>query len=138
MNFQNMEYFLAAAEEGNITRAAQKLNISQQALSNSVARLEAELGECGPGQMAYLRIRYTDETGETKPMEKHVVQISAENAILMGTANASCSFEGNFAQSRVPVYFGEAQAVVLAGQAGTITVTASDGERSAQAQIHIR
>ena len=44
MNFQNMEYFLAAAESGSITRAAEKLNITQQALSNVVARLEKELG----------------------------------------------------------------------------------------------
>ena len=44
MNFQNMEYFLTVAETGNITRAAHRLNISQQALSNSVARLEEELG----------------------------------------------------------------------------------------------
>ena len=44
MNFQNMEYFLAAAEEGSITRAAEKLRISQQALSNTIARLESELG----------------------------------------------------------------------------------------------
>ena len=44
MNFQNMEYFLAVAKEGNITRAAQKLRISQQALSNTISRMEAELG----------------------------------------------------------------------------------------------
>ncbi len=44
MNFQKLEYFLAAAETGNITRAAQKLNISQQALSGSISRLEEELG----------------------------------------------------------------------------------------------
>ena len=43
MNFQNMEYFLAVAKEGNITRAAQKLRISQQALSNTISRMEAEL-----------------------------------------------------------------------------------------------
>ena len=44
MNFQNIEYFLAAAKEKNITRAAEKLNISQQALSNNIARLESSLG----------------------------------------------------------------------------------------------
>ena len=44
MNFQNMEYFLTVAETLNITRAARRLNISQQALSNSVSRLEEELG----------------------------------------------------------------------------------------------
>ena len=44
MNFQNMEYFLTAAENGSITWAAEKLNITQQALSNAIARLESELG----------------------------------------------------------------------------------------------
>ncbi len=44
MNFQNMEYFMMAAETGNITRAAEKLHISQQALSDCISRLEAELG----------------------------------------------------------------------------------------------
>lgn len=44
MNFQNLEYFLAAAEEPSLTRAAERLHISQQALSNQIARLEEELG----------------------------------------------------------------------------------------------
>ena len=43
MNFLNLEYFLVIASEGNITRAAERLNVSQQALSNSIARLENEL-----------------------------------------------------------------------------------------------
>lgn len=44
MNFRNLRYFLAAAEEKNITRAAQKLYISQQSLSGHIAKLEEELG----------------------------------------------------------------------------------------------
>ncbi len=43
MNFLNLEYFLVVASEGNITKAAEQLHVSQQALSNSIARLEKEL-----------------------------------------------------------------------------------------------
>jgi len=42
MNFLNLHYFVLAADEGNITRAAEKLNISQQSLSNHIANLEKE------------------------------------------------------------------------------------------------
>ena len=44
MNFLNLQYFLKAAEERNITRAARKLYISQQSLSGHIAKLEEELG----------------------------------------------------------------------------------------------
>ena len=42
INFLNLEYFLAAAEELNITRAAKRLYISQQSLSNHISNLEKE------------------------------------------------------------------------------------------------
>ena len=44
MNFQNLEYFITVARESNITRASEKLGISQQALSNQISRMEEELG----------------------------------------------------------------------------------------------
>ncbi len=44
MNFSNLKYFLVAAEEMNITKASQRLHISQQALSNHISKLEHELG----------------------------------------------------------------------------------------------
>ncbi len=44
MNFQNLEYFLTVASEGNITRAAEQLHVSQQALSNQISRMEQDLG----------------------------------------------------------------------------------------------
>lgn len=43
INFLNLEYFLVAAEELNFTRAAKKLFISQQSLSNHISNLEKEL-----------------------------------------------------------------------------------------------
>lgn len=44
MNFQHLRYFLMVAEELNITRAAERLYISQQSLSNHIGNLEKELG----------------------------------------------------------------------------------------------
>ena len=43
INFLNLEYFLVAAEELNFTRAAKRLYISQQSLSNHISNLEKEL-----------------------------------------------------------------------------------------------
>ena len=43
MNFQHLKYFLMVAEELNITRAAERLYISQQALSNHISNMEREL-----------------------------------------------------------------------------------------------
>lgn len=44
MNFSNLKYFLVVSEEMNITKAANRLHISQQALSNHITKLEGEIG----------------------------------------------------------------------------------------------
>lgn len=44
MNFLNLEYFLVAAEELNFTKAANKLFISQQALTSHIKKLEEYFG----------------------------------------------------------------------------------------------
>ena len=43
LNFLHLKYFLMVAEELNITRAAERLYISQQSLSNHIANMEREL-----------------------------------------------------------------------------------------------
>lgn len=44
MNFKNIKYFIAIAEEKNISSAARKLYISQQSLSEQLKKLEEEVG----------------------------------------------------------------------------------------------
>ena len=98
-------------------------------------KLVPETNTCKPEEMVFFRIRYTDDKGVIKPTERHCVKISAENGTVMGTANASVYFKGNYAQSEVPTYFGEAQAIVQANGNAPLRVTAADGERIATVEI---
>ena len=45
LNFHHLRYFWAVAKEGNLTRAAAQLHVSQSALSAQIKQLEKELGQ---------------------------------------------------------------------------------------------
>ncbi|WOE75481.1 LysR family transcriptional regulator [Alterisphingorhabdus coralli] len=45
LNYNHLRYFWAVAHEGNLTRAADKLNVSQSALSVQIQKLEAQLDQ---------------------------------------------------------------------------------------------
>ena len=103
--------------------------------AETILRLEPETGACRPGEMIYLRIRYTDRQGVVQPLARRTVRVSAENGTVMGTANGCTFFRGNYAQSKVETYFGEAQAVVRAEKPGILRVTVTDGQQTATAEI---
>ncbi|MDN3652371.1 LysR family transcriptional regulator [Thalassotalea ponticola] len=44
LNFHHLYYFWTVAKEGHLTRSAQKLNVSQSALSSQIRQLESQLG----------------------------------------------------------------------------------------------
>lgn len=70
LNFHHLRYFWATAKEGNLTRASEKLNISQPTVSAQIRALEEALGEklfvragrnLGLTEAGRLVYRYADE-----------------------------------------------------------------------------
>ena len=45
LNYHHLHYFWAVAKEGNLTRAAAQLHVSQSALSTQIKQLEDQLGQ---------------------------------------------------------------------------------------------
>jgi LysR family transcriptional activator of nhaA len=45
LNYHHLHYFWAVAKEGNLTRAATRLHVSQSALSTQIKQLEGQLGQ---------------------------------------------------------------------------------------------
>ncbi len=45
LNFNHLRYFWAVAHEGSLTRAAERLNLSQSALSVQIQKLEHQMGQ---------------------------------------------------------------------------------------------
>ncbi len=45
LNYHHLQYFWAVARDGNLTRTAQRLRVSQSALSAQIRQLEEQLGE---------------------------------------------------------------------------------------------
>ena len=44
LNYHHLRYFRAVAHDGNLTRAAERLNLSQSALSVQIRQLEDSIG----------------------------------------------------------------------------------------------
>lgn len=63
MELRQLRHFVAVAEDGNISRAAKKVFLSQPALSRQIKALEDEIGQCLLERQAH-SIRLTP-VGET-------------------------------------------------------------------------
>jgi LysR family transcriptional regulator, benzoate and cis,cis-muconate-responsive activator of ben and cat genes len=86
MELRHLKYFVAVAEEQNVTRAAQRLHVSQPPLSRQIRDLEQELGvklfERGPKD-----IRLTP-AGKVFLEESRAVLKRADDAVRLIKANA--------------------------------------------------
>lgn len=90
-----------------------------------------------PGEICFVRLRYTDEHGEVLPTERGILQVSAEGGELMGLGSACPYNTLGFTGARTDTYYGEALAAIRAGKNGRVRISVTDGTRSGNAEIVI-
>ena len=136
--------FTCQYEDGTITAVAYDeagRELGRRSLTTAGAdtelRLEAEQMQVQPGGLCYLRLRYTDKAGITKPLERGVVRLSVEGGRLLGTGSGCPYQERSFLSEETDTYYGEALAVVQAGEDGVLTVCAEDGRFRVQTSVQI-
>ena len=109
LNYHHLHYFWAVAKEGNLTRAAVQLHVSQSALSTQIKQLEDQLGQAlfkREGRVLQLTeagrvaLTYADtifETGnELTALLRDGKRLARQVLRIGGVATLSRNFQENF------------------------------------------
>ena len=97
--------------------------------------LDAEEPAVKPGHLCYIRLRYTDENGITKPLMRGNIQVQVRGGTLVGLGSACPFNKHSYLDSETDTYYGEALAIVRMGDGDAMTIAASDGEYSAELTV---
>ena len=93
MEFRVLRYFLEVAREGNITRAAERLHVSQPTLSKQLKDLEGELGKKLFVRSNY-SVKLTDEGMLLRKRAEDILEMvdkTADEFKAMGEISASAA-----------------------------------------------
>lgn len=97
--------------------------------------LDAEEPTAQTGHLCYVRLRYTDENGITKPLVRGNIQVQVRGGTLVGLGSACPFNKHSYLDSETDTYYGEALAIVRMGDGEAMTIAASDGEYSAELTV---
>lgn len=88
-------------------------------------RAEPEQPTVRPGRLCYIRLRYTDPAGITKPLARSQLTVEVEGGALVGLGNACPYNESGYLSSTTNTYYGEALAIVRAADGGAVRLRAT-------------
>ena len=111
----------------NLTTAGQQTQITAGPEQSSVQA----------GHLCYIRLRYTDETGITKPLARGNIKVEVDGGTLVGLGNACPYHECSYLDCVADTYYGEALAIVRAGEGNSLTLTADDGMHSTAVTVPV-
>jgi beta-galactosidase len=137
--------FHCVYEDGTIEavsydEAGKELGRCQLHTAGECTQLRAvpEQAKVKPSGLCYIRLQYTDEAGTVKPLERGILQVEVEGGQLLGLGSACPYNEIGFCGTTTDTYYGEAMAIVRAGESGQVELRVTDGTYSAQASVQVQ
>lgn len=105
--------------------------------AETVLQAVPEETQVKPGHLCFIRLQYADAQGIVKPAERGLLDVTVAGGKLVGLGSACPFYELDYRGSKADTYYGEALAIVEAGDEGTVTLTATDGKLTASTSISI-
>ena len=110
----------------------------QSASGTTRLTLDAEEPAAKPGRLCYIRLRYTDENGITKPLVRGNIKVEVRGGTLVGLGSACPFNKHSYLDNETDTYYGEALAIVRAEEGSALTLAASDGTYSAELTVPVQ
>lgn len=86
---------------------------------------EPERSEVRVGEFIFVRLRYTDNNGITKPLVRGQISVSVDGGDLVGLGNGCPYNPYGYKQNTTDTYYGEALAVIRPDSSGKVTIKAN-------------
>ena len=92
------------------------------------------------GDLAYVRLKFTDQSGELKPLERDHIKVSVTGGELIGLGSACPYYEGSYLDDVCDTYYGEALAVIRPEGKGNMVINATSLNKNltASATVEVR
>ncbi|BAM48408.1 glycoside hydrolase family 2 TIM barrel-domain containing protein [Amphibacillus xylanus] len=124
---------IAFDEEGNeVARTSLKSAGDETKLT-----ITPENEQISVNDLSYIRLKYTDDDGEKKPLARGDVKVSVEGGELLATGHGCPYNDQSYNTDITDTYYGEALAIVKPTGVGKIEVFAESKYGNAQASIEV-
>ena len=99
--------------------------------------VKPEKASVQPGEIVYVPVTIEGANGVVESNADRKLTVTVEGGELLGFGSANPRTEERFDAGEYTTYYGRALAVVRAGEAGEVTISVTDGEKSAKAEISV-
>lgn len=105
------------------------------AAEDTVLHIDPEAPACA-GHLLYVRLRYGDEAGVTKPMVRGRIHVDVAGGRLLGLGSACPFYPESYLDPNTDTYWGEALAVILP-EGESLSIRVEDGKYRAQLNVDV-